>query len=184
MSKVKMAMPDNQAFKFHISTIEFRKLNEASVEPFKSKRLSIGYDLVVPMDTIVSGHSRKYVPLGFSIGLPRYVEEKIEPRSGFAGKGIEGLDYKWEWHWPLPHRVLRKDRFGCDVLVGKIDLGYKGEVQVIVKNYGRPFIIQIGTKIAQMTFYRVEDAIFLSTDTIHGFDRGGGMGSSGSKIKI
>ena len=69
------------------------------------------------------------------------------------------------------------------MIVGKIDPGYKGEVNVIVKNYDVAFTIPKGTKLAQITFYRTRRMTFIKTDEIHGYDRGGGLGHSGSKLK-
>jgi len=72
-------------------------------------------------------------------------------------------------------------RFNCDVLVGKIDPGYKGSVKVILKNDDVQFTIPEGTKIAQMTFYRTLQPKFIPVDELTGYDRGGGLGHSGAK---
>ena len=168
--------------------VEFKSLHKGAVEPQQTDDYSIGYDLVVPTDVHIPAHSRFYVPLGFAIGLPKHIEGKIEPRSGFSGKGIEGIGKKWGWKLLfgfLPVYCRRKGnyRFDCDVIVGKIDPGYKGEVKVIVKNYDVAFTIPKKTKLAQITFYRTRRMTFIKTDEIHGYDRGGGLGHSGSKLK-
>ncbi len=168
--------------------IEYLPMHDDAVVPKRADKYSIGYDLVVPEDIHVPARSRFYVPLGFAIGLPIYIEGKIEPRSGFSGKGIEGIGKKWGWKCLfgfLPVYCRRKGnyRFDCDVIVGKIDPGYKGEVKVIVKNYDQAFTIPKNTKLAQITFYHTRSMQFVKTDEIHGFDRGGGLGHSGSKIK-
>lgn len=75
--------------------VEFKSLHKGAVEPQQTDDYSIGYDLVVPTDVHIPAHSRFYVPLGFAIGLPKHIEGKIEPRSGFSGKGIEGIGKKW-----------------------------------------------------------------------------------------
>ena len=169
--------------------IEYLPMHDDAVVPKRADQSSIGYDLVVPEDIHVPAHSRFYVPLGFAIGLSKNIEGKIEPRSGFSGKGVEGVGKKWGWKFlfgflPVYCRCKGNYRFDCDVIVGKIDPGYKGEVNVIVKNYDVAFTIQKNTKLAQMTFYRTRSMQFVKTDEIHGFDRGGGLGHSGSKIKI
>lgn len=168
--------------------VEFLPLKEGAVMPKQADDYSIGHDLFVPEDILIPGHSRFYVPLGFAIGLPQYIEGKIEPRSGFSGQGMEGIGYKWEWEklWGfLPVLRCRKGkyRFDCDVIVGKIDPGYKGEINVIVKNNDVPFILPKGTKISQMTFYKTRRAEFTKTDVLHGYDRGGGLGHSGNTLK-
>ena len=46
-------------------------------------------------------------------------------------------------------------RFNADVINGKIDPGYKGNIGVIIKNDDdRGFILKEGTRVAQLTFYR------------------------------
>ena len=168
--------------------IEYLPMHDDAVVPKRADEYSIGCDLVVPEDIYVPARSRFYVPLGFAIGLPKNIEGKIEPRSGFSGKGVVGIGKKWGWKFLfgfLPVYCRRKDnyRFDCDVIVGKIDPGYKGEVKVIVKNYDVAFTIPKNTKLAQITFYRTRRMTFIKTDEIHGYDRGGGLGHSGSKLK-
>lgn len=154
--------------------------------PEVAKKESIGYDLYVPKSVFVPAKSRVLIPLGFAICLPRRVEAKIEPRSGFSANGMEGIGSrtKWvlKWGW-LPWRVTKsgKMRFDADVLVGKIDPGYKDCVNVILKNNDVAFNIPAGTRIAQMTFYRVVHVNrFYEAETLGGYDRGGGIGHTGT----
>lgn len=70
-------------------------MHDDAVVPKRADEYSIGCDLVVPEDIYVPAHSRFYVPLGFAIGLPKNIEGKIEPRSGFSGKGVVGIGKKW-----------------------------------------------------------------------------------------
>ena len=64
---------------------------------------------------------------------------------------------------------------------GTIDAGYRGEVGVILANFGdAPFVVEKGMKVAQIVVARVEQAEIeevLETDET---DRGaGGFGSTG-----
>ena len=77
--------------------IEYLPMHDDAVVPKRADEYSIGYDLVVPEDIHVPAHSRFYVPLGFATGLSKNIEGKIEPRSGFSGKGVEGVGKKWGW---------------------------------------------------------------------------------------
>lgn len=168
-------------------TIQFKALVDGAVPPTRSDDYAIGFDIIVPENIRVPAHSRFFVPMGFAIGLPRNIEGKIEGRSGFSGKGIEGYGEKWVWGklwgWlPVPHKESGKLRFDCDVKVGKIDPGYKGEVNVIVKNNDVSFVIPKGTKLAQMTFYRVPRVVIDEVEELTGFDRGGGLGHTGARI--
>lgn len=166
-------------------TIQYKNMGFGTI-PMRFDEYSIGYDLYTPRAIVVPAHSRFYLNLEFGIGLPFGVEGKVEPRSGFSGKGIEGygakvIRKKFLGIIPYHKTVSGKMRFNCDVLVGKIDPGYKGRVKVILKNDDVQFTIPEGTKIAQMTFYRTLQPKFIPVDELTGYDRGGGLGHSGAK---
>lgn len=164
--------------------IELKELGSCT-HPKPADKTSIGYDLYVPENTYVAPHSRTIVPTHVSLNLPRCVEGKIEPRSGFSAKGMEGLGtrHRWVLKWGfLPWRITESGvlRYNADVINGKIDPGYKGDIGVIVKNDDRGFVIKAGTRIAQLTFYRVLRPRFKVVDELSCKDRGGGFGHSGT----
>lgn len=69
------------------------------------------------------------IPTGFSIELPHGYEAQVRPRSGLAVKHSIGL--------------LNSP--------GTIDSDYRGEVKVILMNFGKKnFIVRRGDRIAQM----------------------------------
>lgn len=154
--------------------------------PKPADRNSIGYDLYVPENTYIAPHSRTIVPTNISLKLPRGVEAKVEPRSGFSAKGMECLGTRTRWGWLfgfIPWKFTESGvlRFDADVINGKIDPGYKGNIGVIVKNNENcGFTIQGGTRIAQLTFYRTLRPHFKVVDELSGDDRGGGFGHSGT----
>ncbi|TFU92328.1 hypothetical protein E4T81_12115 [Barnesiella sp. WM24] len=159
--------------------------------PQKAKPGSIGFDLTVPEDTVVPARSRCKIPLNIAINLPKNIEGKIEPRSGFELYGMEGHGTRKEpnllfgiipnifFPWKHTTGIYRWD---CDVLVGKIDPGYTDNINVIVKNNDEEFTIKRGTRIAQMTFYKVLSPEFEIVDKLSCESRGGGLGSSGSGL--
>ena len=151
--------------------VKIKKLHPNAVIPTKATPQSIGYDLYVKQDICIE-HTRQVIPLGFAIELPDGIEAKIEPRSGFSLKGIEGfalkqgsncefgngtLTLKDNAEEELWQRIDKAERFNADVLVCKVDSDYRGEVGVIIRNNepDRHFLIAKGTRIAQMTFYPV-----------------------------
>lgn len=172
--------------------IKIKKLREDAILPSKKTDGAIGYDLSVPADICIE-HPRQVVPLGFAIELPEYIEAKIEARSGFSSKGIEGFallkevannkSYNAISEEQLWRRIDKSERFNADVLTGKIDPDYRGEVGVIIRNNQpeKSFLIQKGTRIAQMTFYPtfpVDD--FEIVDELSETERGdGGFGHTG-----
>lgn len=154
--------------------------------PQKGKFRSIGYDLTVPEDITIPAHSRFKIPLNIAINLPDGVEGKIEPRSGFELKGMEGYGTRKVPNYifgviPFFGKTITGIQYwDCDVLVGKIDPGYTDNINVIVKNNDKEFTIRRGTRIAQMTFYRVLSPEFEIVDKLSCESRGGGLGSSGT----
>ena len=143
--------------------------------PKQSVEYSAGYDLYVPFDTVIK-RGRQVVKIGVKIGLPPGIDGHIRPRSGFSFKGMEGYTIpRFKWLKP------KKKRFDADVIEGTIDHGYKNEINIIINNHDKPFTIEGGTRIAQMVFNVHELPQLLETGELTGFDRGGGLGHTGSK---
>lgn len=165
--------------------VKFKLLREGAVLPCKQTAGAIGYDLVVPEDTIIYGKRRQVIRLGFAMELPNNVEAKIEPRSGFSAKGIEGYVVNGDGI-KFTNVALQASKItGADVLVGKIDPDYRGEVGVIIRNDGIPFIIEKGTRIAQMTFYQVPEVTLEVCDKLSETERGdGGYGHTGTTYEV
>lgn len=152
--------------------IKFKPLSELAFIPKKATEGAAAYDVYVPKNTIIQ-RGRQIVPLDFAIEIPYGYEAKIEPRSGFSSKGMEGFSVLSTFDGES------RARFNCDVLQGKIDSDYRGCVGVIVNNQGCEFSILRGTRIAQLTIYKVEDAEFELSEELSETKRGdGGYGST------
>lgn len=180
--------------------VKIKKLQPDAVIPTKATSQSVGYDLYVRQDICIE-HPRQVIPLGLAIELPDGIEAKVEPRSGFSSKGIEGfalkqgsncefgndgkLTLKDNAEEELWQRIDKTERFNADVLVGKVDPDYRGEIGVIIRNNepGRHFLIAKGTRIAQMTFYPVAQfpGGFEEVEELSETERAdGGFGHSGT----
>ena len=143
--------------------------------PKQSVEYSAGYDLYVPVDTVIK-RGRQVVPIGVKIGLPSGIDGHIRPRSGFSIKGMEGYTIpRFKWLKP------KLKRFDADVIEGTVDCGYRDEIGVIINNHDKPFVIEGGSRIAQLVFNKHELPQLLETDELTGFDRGGGLGHTGTK---
>ena len=143
--------------------------------PKQSVEYSAGYDLYVPFDTVVK-KGRQTIPLGIKMGLPQGIDGHIRPRSGFSINGMEG--------WTIPRffwQKAKERRFDADVIEGTVDCGYLNEINVIINNHDKQFMIEGGTRIAQIVFNKHELPVLMETDELKGFDRGGGLGHTGSK---
>lgn len=99
------------------------------------------------------------IPTGFSIELPHGFEAQIRPRSGLAVKHSIGI-----MNSP-----------------GTIDSDYRGEVKIIITNFGKQnFTIRRGDRIAQMVIARYERIVWEEVHQLSETSRGsGGFGSTG-----
>lgn len=148
--------------------VKFKPLSGLAFLPKKATKGAAAYDVYTPSGVIIN-KGRHIIPLDFAIELPYGYEAKIEPRSGFSSKGMDGL-----------YSSTERRRFDCDVLQGKIDSDYRGNVGVIVHNRDCEFLLERGTRIAQLTIYKVEDIEFEITDELNESERNdGGFGSTG-----
>ena len=185
--------------------VKFKRLNEGAVIPKKATPGSAAYDLCTAEDFIVEP-GRNIIPLGFAMETKPGYEALIDPRSGFSAKGMEGYEILPVWKYeedtvrpiflvgfpgnpvdPALHYYgkfisLEPKRFDCDVIEGKIDSDYRKGVGVIVcSRETSPFLIKAGTRIAQMTFHKVETVEWEETDELSETERDGGFGSTGTK---
>lgn len=104
--------------------------------------------------------ARDLVPTGFAISLPEGYEAQVRPRSGLAFERGVG--------------VLNSP--------GTIDSDYRGEVKVLLVNFGaHPFEILRGMRIAQLVVAPIARATLVEVaDDLDGTTRGGGgFGSTG-----
>lgn len=99
------------------------------------------------------------IPAGFFMALPAGYEAQVRPRSGLA----------------LRHGIT------CVNSPGTIDADYRGEVAVILGNFGpEPFTVQRGMRIAQMVIKPVYRAELEVVEQLDDTPRGqGGFGSTG-----
>lgn len=120
-----------------------------------------GVDLYAHIKSTVTLNPGEYklISTGIAIELPIDFEAQIRGRSGLAAKYGIGLVNG----------------------IGTIDADYRGEIKVILINWGaEPFLIKRGDRIAQMVIQRVEQAEFILTESLTDSERGmGGFGHTG-----
>lgn len=138
-------------------TIEIKKLHDDSHAPSRNSAGDAGYDLYAIGHDVIKAGERQLVSTGISISIPRGYYGRVAPRSGLA---------------------LRD---GIDVLAGVIDAGYRGEVGVILINFGdKNFAFRKGDRIAQLIIEKCHEVEWQEVDELNGTARGdGGFGSSG-----
>ncbi|MCF8084227.1 MAG: dUTP diphosphatase [Deltaproteobacteria bacterium] len=101
----------------------------------------------------------RLIPTGLTVSVPQGYEAQMRPRSGLA----------------LHHGI------GMLNAPGTIDSDYRGEVGVILVNWGRnPFQVRRGDRIAQMVLSKVYRAEWREVEDLDETPRGmGGFGHSG-----
>lgn len=163
--------------------IEF--CNKDAKMPVYARIGDAGMDIFALEDIEVNPGETKLIPTGIKVAIPIGYELQVRPKSGRALK--------------TKLRVANAP--------GTIDSGYRDEIGVIIENiespikdityefdshgrpiitsieHGRPFIIEKGSKFAQLVLSEVPTASFYEVDDVGkiGENRGGGFGSTGVK---
>lgn len=140
-------------------TVRFRKVHPDAVLPSYAHPGDAGMDVRSVADLEIAPGARALVPTGLVMALPSGYEAQVRPRSGLALKrGVTVLNTP-----------------------GTIDEGYRGEVGVILANFGdAPFAVNKGDRIAQIVIAPVTRAEIVETTEVDETDRGvGGFGSTG-----
>ncbi len=138
-----------------------KKLDPSAKTPLYATEHSAGADLCSASSTniIVKAGGIALVPSGISIAIPSGYEVQIRSRSGLA---------------------LKNQIFVLNS-PGTIDSDYRGEIKVILANFGESdFIVEPGMRIAQMVLCQYFKCNFNETQAHDQTARGqGGFGSSG-----
>ena len=135
------------------------ELPKPAYESDGSSGMDIRADVKEPV--LLNPGEIKFIPTGLAVSVPPGYEAQIRPRSGLA------LNYG----------------IGMVNSPGTIDSDYRGEVGIILINWGpKPFTVKRGDRIAQMIIARVFQADLVETDDLDATSRGqGGFGHTGIK---
>jgi dUTP diphosphatase len=110
-------------------------------------RAAVNEDFIIPSGEVA------LVPTNLSVEIPEGFEIQVRPRSGLAVKHGIG--------------ILNSP--------GTIDSDYRGEVKIIMMNFGKEdFIISRGDRIAQIVVSKVYNAKLIETKELQESTRGGG----------
>ena len=107
----------------------------------------------------VSPGETALVPAGFQLSIPEGFEAQVRPRSGLA----------------------LKSRIGLLNAPGTVDSDYRGEIGVILHNFGETaFVVRRGDRIAQLVVSRLPRVELVEEDALDETERGsGGFGHTG-----
>jgi len=123
---------------------------------------SAGMDVcaAVEGDVVLKPGETLLVPTGFAIALPEGFEAQVRPRSGLA----------------IKHQI------GILNSPGTIDADYRGEVKVILTNFGKTdFTVRRGDRIAQLVVGPYTRVSWEEQEALSETERGaGGFGHTGT----
>jgi len=123
-----------------------------------------GMDVLAAEDVVLAPGARHAVATGFALAIPEGYEIQVRPRSGLA----------------LKHGI------GLPNTPGTIDSDYRGELKVILINFGaEPFAIHRGDRVAQLVLAPVTRAGWEEVAELDETQRGeGGFGSTGGVVSL
>jgi len=125
--------------------------------------LASGFDVCAQLNQPVSlsPGQRVLIPIGLSFEIPQGLELQVRPRSGWA----------------------IRDGIGMVNAPGTIDADYRGEVKIILINFGQQRVtIEVQDRIAQLVLCPIFQANLVEVTELSGSKRGeGGFGSTGHK---
>lgn len=120
-----------------------------------------GYDLRTPEFVAIEPGEIVQIPTGVFMSMPDLVYAQVCSKSGLALKKNVGVDG------------------------GVVDAGYRGEVCVLLRNYGKETVtFEPGDKIAQVVFHKISHALekVEKIEDLGEGDRGAnGFGSTGAR---
>jgi dUTP pyrophosphatase len=136
-----------------------KKLREGAQVPQYAHPGDAGLDLFACESVTLEAGKSAVIKTGIAIALPENTEGQVRPRSGLAAK----------------HQISVLNT------PGTIDEGYRGEVGVILVNFGTDaFVVDHGMKIAQLVVKPVLRVEVETVEDLSDTQRGeGGFGSTG-----
>jgi len=137
--------------------LRFVKLTENAYAPTKATPDAAGFDLYSAYDYEIPAKGKQLVLTDIQIAVPHETYGRIAPRSGLAHKNF------------------------IDVGAGVIDRDYRGNVGVILFNFGeQAFTVKKGDRIAQLICERISYPSIEECTSLTETARGeGGFGSTG-----
>lgn len=136
-----------------------KKTDESAITPSQGSEEAAGYDLCALKETVIPPKGKGLVSTGIEMAIPFGAYGRIAPRSGLAWKNF------------------------IDVGAGVIDSDYRGEVKVLLFNFGEEeFKVSKGDRVAQIIIEKVVPTMIKEVPELPSSKRGeGGFGSTGIK---
>lgn len=138
-------------------TLKVKRITKTARLPVRKSKLAAGYDLFADQPFNVLPGTSEVIPTGLMMKTPRGTYGRIAPRSGLAVKNNIGVNG------------------------GVVDSDYRGDVGVILMNYGDEiFTVKTGDRIAQLILEKIAQPEVEEVEELDETERGeGGFGSTG-----
>ncbi|GAU93906.1 hypothetical protein RvY_05769 [Ramazzottius varieornatus] len=140
------------------AVLRFKKLTDKAHAPSKGSPLAAGHDLRSAYSYEIPPHDKCVVQTDIQVAVPEGTYGRVAPRSGLAAKNF------------------------IDVGAGVIDADYRGNVGIVLFNFGKDvFIVNPGDRVAQLICEKiVMPDLQESKENLDETQRGeGGFGSTG-----
>lgn len=139
------------------AVLRFAKLSENAFTPTRGSARAAGYDLYSAYEYVIAPQDKAIVKTDIQIAVPSGCYGRVAPRSGLAAKHF------------------------IDVGAGVIDEDYRGNVGVVLFNFGKEsFEVKKGDRVAQLICERIVYPDLEELKVLDDTDRGaGGFGSTG-----
>ena len=143
-------------------SLQVKRLTSTARLPQKGSIMAAGYDLYASESQTIPAKEKALISLGISMAIPLGCYGRIAPRSGLAVKKF------------------------IDVGAGVIDSDYRGEVKVLLFNFGNEeFTVNVGDRIAQLVIEQIALTNLVEVETLDDTLRGvGGFGSTGVQKEL
>ncbi|XP_075711340.1 deoxyuridine 5'-triphosphate nucleotidohydrolase, mitochondrial [Rhinoderma darwinii] len=141
------------------AVLRFAKLSENAYTPTRGSARAAGYDLYSAYDYMIGPQDKAIVKTDIQISVPSGCYGRVAPRSGLAAKHF------------------------IDVGAGVIDEDYRGNVGVVLFNFGKEsFAVKKGDRVAQLICEQIVYPKLEELKVLEDTDRGAaGFGSTGQK---
>jgi len=137
--------------------LRVKKLSDKAILPIRSSTKAAGYDLSSAYDYTIPSMGKYLCQTDLQVAIPDGCYGRVAPRSGLASK------------------------FMIDVGAGVIDADYRGNVGVLLFNFGtEEYKVKAGERVAQLILERIRTPDVMLVDELDDTCRGeNGFGSTG-----
>jgi dUTP pyrophosphatase len=137
--------------------LRVKKLTPTAILPKYANPGDAGLDIYADETVVLQPNEKKTIHTGIAFALPPNHVGLVWDKSGLASK------------------------FHLHTFAGVIDESYRGELQIVIGNFGtQPYTIEKGKKIAQLLVQPIHYTSVEEVDSLEETQRGsGGFGSTG-----